>query len=74
MDGANGGLDWMFDGGWYAWSATTPAAESSYAYFAQIVTAMRAVPGANFAFVWNPDASALNDAPYNVALAYPGNA
>jgi hypothetical protein len=68
-------LGWEFDGGWYAWSATTPAAEASYAaYFAQIVTAMRAVPGAAFRFVWNPDASAFNDAPYNVALAYPGNA
>jgi hypothetical protein len=68
-------LGWEFDGGWYAWSATTPAAEASYAaYFAQIVTAMRAVPGAAFKFVWNPDAAAFNDAPYNVALAYPGNA
>lgn len=68
-------LGWEFDGGWYAWSATTPAAEASYAaYFAQIVTAMRAVPGANFSFVWNPDVAAFNDAPYNVALAYPGNA
>ena len=68
-------LGWEFDGGWYAWSATTPAAEASYAaYFAQIVTAMRAVPGAAFRFVWNPDATAFNDAPYNVALAYPGNA
>ncbi len=68
-------LGWEFDGGWYAWSATTPAAEASYAaYFAQIVTAMRAVPGADFKFVWNPDATAFNDAPYDVALAYPGNA
>jgi hypothetical protein len=68
-------LGWEFDGGWFAWSATTPAAEASYAtYFQQIVTAMRSVSGANFTFVWNPDAGAFNDGPYNVDLAYPGNA
>jgi len=68
-------LGWEFDGGWFAWSATTPSAEASYAaYFAQIVTAMRSVPGAAFRFVWNPDVAAFNDGPYNVALAYPGNA
>jgi Glycosyl hydrolase family 26 len=68
-------LGWEFDGGWFAWSATNPFAEVSYAaYFDQIVTAMRAVPGAAFRFVWNPDVAAFNDAPYNVDLAYPGNA
>ena len=50
-------LGWEFDGGWFAWNATTPADEASFAaYFQQIVTAMRSVPGANFKFVWNPDA------------------
>ena len=40
-------LGWEFDGGWDAWSATTASAEASYAaYFQQIVTAMRSVPGA----------------------------
>jgi beta-mannanase len=68
-------LGWEFDGGWMPWSATTPAAEVSYAaYFDQIVTAMRSVPGANFSFVWNPDAGAFTQSGYNVALAYPGNA
>ena len=34
---------------------------------------MRSVPGQNFKFVWNPDASAFNELGYNVALAYPAN-
>ena len=68
-------LGWEFDGGWYTWSATTPAAEASYAaYFDQIVTAMRSVSGEHFSFVWNPDAGAFSQSGYNVALAYPGSA
>jgi beta-glucanase (GH16 family) len=68
-------LGWEFDGGWYAWSATTPDQEADYAaYFRQIVESMRSVPGENFKFVWNPDAEAFNQLGYNVALAYPGNA
>ena len=35
---------------------------------------MRSVPGANFNFVWNPDAAAFTSLGYNVALAYPGSA
>ncbi len=35
---------------------------------------MRSVPGQNFRFVWNPDASAFTQSGYSVALAYPGNA
>ena len=50
-------LGWEFDGSWMAWDATTPSAEASFAaYFQQIVTAMRSVPGEQFRFVWNPDA------------------
>jgi hypothetical protein len=68
-------LGWEFDGSWFAWSATTPAAESNYArYFQQIVTAMRSVSGEHFKFVWNPDASAFTQKGYAVTLAYPGNA
>jgi hypothetical protein len=68
-------LGWEFDGGWFAWNATTPANEANFAaYFQQIVTAMRSVPGANFKFVWNPDAGAFTTPGYNVTLAYPGNA
>ena len=68
-------LGWEFDGNWYAWSAQTPSAEAEFAaYFQQIVTSMRSVPGGNFKFVWNPDADAFTTAGYNVELAYPGNA
>jgi hypothetical protein len=73
-------LGWEFDGNWYAWAAATPADEANYAaYFDQIVTAMRAVPGQAFRFVWNPDASAFDPNQaivpgYNVALAWPGAA
>jgi hypothetical protein len=68
-------LGWEFDGNWYAWQAQTPTDEANYAaYFQQIVTAMRSVPGAAFNFVWNPDASAFVSTSYSVAAAYPGNA
>jgi hypothetical protein len=67
-------LGWEFDGGWYTWSATTPAAEADYAsYFQQIVTAMRSVSGEHFRFVWNPTAAAFTDG-YDLNAAYPGNA
>ena len=66
-------LGWEFDGGAYAWSATSPTDEADFAaYFRQIVTAMRSVPGERFRFVWNPTATAFADG-YNLALAYPGN-
>jgi Glycosyl hydrolase family 26 len=68
-------LGWEFDGGIFAWSATTPAAEANYAtYFRRIVTSMRSVPGQRFRFIWNPDVAAFNDGPYDVTAAYPGNA
>ena len=67
-------LGWEFDGTWTAWKATTPSSEAHYAaYFRQIVTAIRSVPGEHFRFVWNPDAIAFADAHYDVGLAYPGN-
>ncbi len=68
-------LGFEFDGNWMPWYAGTPAAEANFAaYFDQIVTAMRSVAGANFRFVWNPDAGAFTASGYNVAVAYPGNA
>ncbi|MGH2718270.1 MAG: glycosyl hydrolase, partial [Actinomycetota bacterium] len=73
-------LGWEFDNNAYAWQAKTPAAEGYYAtYFRNIVTTMRAVAGANFKYVWNPDAFAFAGAGdpvvpgYNVALAWPGS-
>ncbi len=68
-------LGWEFDGSWFAWNATNPGDEANYAaYFRQIVTAMRSVAGAQFRFVWNPDAGAFIQPGYSVAAAYPGNA
>ncbi len=68
-------LGFEFDGSWNAWNAQNPTDEVSFAkYFDQIVSAMRSVPGENFKFVWNPDATAFTQSGYNVALAYPGNA
>ena len=68
-------LGWEFDGSWMPWAATTASSEASFAaYFQQIVTAMRSVAGANFHFVWNPDAGAFTQAGYSVAAAYPGDA
>lgn len=68
-------LGWEFDGNWYPWQAQSTTSEADYAaYFRQIVTTMRAVPGAAFRFVWNPDASAFVSSSYSVALAYPGDA
>jgi Glycosyl hydrolase family 26 len=68
-------LGWEFDGNWFPWQARSAAAEASFAaYFRQIVTAMRSVPGAAFRFVWNPDAAAFVQHDYSVSAAYPGNA
>ncbi len=68
-------LGWEFDGSWMPWTATTSSNEAYFAaYFRQIVTSMRAVAGANFHFVWNPDAGAFTQAGYSVAAAYPGDA
>ncbi len=48
-------LGWEFNGGWYAWRAMNQ--EAAFAeYFRQIVTTMRAVPGAeDLKFCWNPN-------------------
>ena len=68
-------LGWEFDGSWFNWASTNAGAEANFAaYFRQIVTAMRSVPGAQFEYVWNPDAGAFTQSGYNVAAAYPGSA
>jgi len=61
----------------YAWSDTdssTSADATAYVdFFRNIVTTMRAVPGADFKFVWNPGIDQWgNDIP--VSDYYPGNA
>lgn len=57
-------------GGWYTWRAgVDPAAYA--AYWRQIVTTMRAVPGAQgLKFVWNP---ALGDQQFPAEQCYPGD-
>ncbi len=46
-------LGWEMNGGWYAWRAK--GHEAAFAgYWRQIVTTMRAVPGAAFRFNFNP--------------------
>jgi len=67
-------LGWEFDGGWYAWSATTPAAEASYAPTSPDRHRHAGRARGQLQVRLEPDVAAFNDAPYNVALAYPGNA
>ncbi|MFO1062183.1 MAG: glycosyl hydrolase [Dongiaceae bacterium] len=62
-------IGWEFNGGWYPWYAGK--CTSCYAqYFQQIVTTMRARPGAAFKFDWNP---ALGYLGFPAEKAYPGD-
>ena len=89
MSGAYLRLGWEFDNGTaYAWHTGNSQQQEEYyaTYFQQIVTTMRAVSGANFKYVWNPDGFAFlglynNTDPtnpdftgtyYNVSYAWPG--
>jgi len=69
-------LGWEFNQTGYPWyAAGQPAA--FVAYWQQIVTAMRSVPGAQFRFVWNPsrgDNGSKDLAMGNLANYYPGDA
>ncbi len=66
-------LGWEFNGNWYAWSVATATDAANYvAYWQQIVTTMRAVPGEQFKFFWNPNGPSPTS--YTPAQAYPGNA
>lgn len=63
---------WEFNGTWYPWSVNSAADAANYAaYFRHIVDAMRAVPGTDFQFAWNPTAGASS---VPLTEAYPGNA
>ncbi len=68
-------LGWEFTGNWYPWEVTNATDAANFAaYFRNIVTSMRSVPGQSFKFVWNPNAgSSFGDA-YTPAQAYPGSA
>jgi hypothetical protein len=75
-------LGWEFDNNAYAWKAQNPTEEGYFAsYFQKIVTTIRAVTGANFKYVWDPDAYAFDGgledtvhSGYDVADAWPGRA
>jgi len=65
-------LGWEFDGAWFAWSVSNNTDAANFAtYWQQIVTAMRAVAGANFKFDWNPSGGWIS---WNINDAYPGDA
>ena len=65
-------LGWEFNGTWYTWRADNDVKASYFAsYWQQIVTTMRAVPGAaNLKFCWN---GAIGWTSYPMADAYPGD-
>jgi len=66
-------LGWEFNGNWFTWSVATSADAANFvAFWRQIVTTMRAVPGEKFKFLWNPNAPSPTT--YTPAQAYPGNA
>jgi len=65
-------IGWEFNGNWYAWSVATATDAANYvSYWQQIVTTMRAVPGEQFKFFWNPNGPSPTS--YTPAQAYPGN-
>jgi hypothetical protein len=63
-------LGWEFNGGWYRWAAAQDPAAFT-AYWRQIVTTMRAVPGAEFRFDWTMNLG-WNQLPAD--QAWPGDA
>ena len=65
-------IGWEFNADSFQWSAKKDPA-SWIAYWRQIVTTMRAVPGANFEFNWSPG-SGNNMGQFDSAKAYPGDA
>ena len=66
-------LGWEFNGTWYPWSVANNTDAQNFAEFwRQIVTTMRAVPGQQFKFLWNPDGGGSSS--WNLELAYPGSA
>jgi hypothetical protein len=65
-------LGWEFNGNWYAWSVANSTDAANYvSYWRQIVTTMRAVPGAQFKFFWNPNGPSPTS--YTPDQAYPGD-
>jgi Glycosyl hydrolase family 26 len=64
-------LGWEFNGTWFKWTAAYDPTHWK-AYWRQIVTTLRKVPGEHFTFEWSPGLGA-NSSNFNPASAYPGN-
>lgn len=64
-------IGWEFNEGWPAWAASGQPA-NFIAYWQQIVTSMRSVPGANFEFEWNPNIGSQSAG--DLTAYYPGSA
>ena len=66
-------LGWEFNGTWYPWSvANNTDAQNFASFWRQIVNTMRAVPGEQFSFLWNPNSGGSSS--WDLTLAYPGSA
>jgi hypothetical protein len=67
-------LGWEFNGNWMPWSLSDSTDAANFAAFwRQVVGAMRAVPGAQFGFLWNPN-SGSGPSNFSADQAYPGDA
>ncbi len=66
-------LGWEFNGNWYPWSvASNTDAQNFASFWRQIVNTMRAVPGQQFQFLWNPNSGGPTS--WDLTQAYPGSA
>ncbi len=66
-------LGWEFNGNWYPWSvANNTDAQNFASFWRQIVNTMRAVPGQQFQFIWNPNQGGPTS--WDLTQAYPGSA
>jgi len=66
-------LGWEFNGNWYPWSvASNTDAQNFASFWRQIVNTMRAVPGEQFQYLWNPNGGGSTS--WDLTQAYPGNA
>ncbi|MDX6691663.1 MAG: hypothetical protein QOG15_3120 [Solirubrobacteraceae bacterium] len=68
-------LGWEFNGDWYKWSIKGGQGATYAAYWRQIVTTMRSVPGAHFKFDWcaNSGSSYVGGTQLEAETAWPGS-
>jgi len=65
-------LGWEFNGNWFRWSVASPTDAADFvAFWRQIVTTMRTVPGEKFKFLWNPNGPSPTS--YTPEQTYPGD-